>query len=168
MNGSYFLMNITRFCLLLFLQIVVFCRIDFLGIVAFPYILFLILYPVNANRYGFLFASFLLGITMDMFLDSGGVHTASCLIIAFFRNYIFKISFGLSFQYQIIKISASSLREQFIFVGLMTVIHHMIMFFLETFTIDLFVENILKIVCSIILTVIFNLLIINLFKSSDR
>jgi len=162
-------MNLIRFCLLLSLQIALFCRIDFFGITAFPYILFIILYPVNTNRYGFLFASFLLGLTMDMFLDSGGIHTASCLIITFFREYIFKISFGLSFQYQIIKISASSLREQFIFVGLMTVIHHIIMFLLETvFAIDLLVENTLKIVCSIILTLVFNILIINLFKSSQR
>jgi len=158
-----------RFFLLLSLQIAAFCRIDFFGITAFPYILFIILYPVNTNRYGFLFASFLLGLTMDMFLDSGGIHTASCLIIAFIREPIFKVSFGLSFQYQVIKINISSLREQFISVGLMTVIHHIIMFLLETFfAIDLFVENILKTVCCIILTIVFNLLIINLFKASEK
>jgi len=168
MNGNYFLTNLMRFCLLLSLQIAVFSRIDFFGITAFPYILFIILYPVNANRYSFLFASFLLGITMDMFLDSGGVHTTSCLIIAFFRDYIFKISFGLIFQYQVIKIKNLPLREQFISVGLITVMHHIILFVSETFTIDLLVENALRIVCCIVLTLIFNLLIINLFKSSER
>jgi rod shape-determining protein MreD len=48
-----------------------------------PYLLFIILYPVNGNRSGLLITSFLLGLTMDVFSNSGGVHAAACVIILF-------------------------------------------------------------------------------------
>jgi hypothetical protein len=41
--------------------------------------LFIILYPVNGNRLGFLL---LLGLTMDVFSNSGGVHAALSELIS--------------------------------------------------------------------------------------
>jgi len=161
-------MNFLRFCIFVSLQIAVFSRIDIFSTNAFPYILFIILYPVNTNRYGFLFASFLLGITIDMFLDSGGIHTTSCLIIAFFRENLFRISFGRSYQYQIIKINSSPFKEQLTFVALLTIVHHVILFSLEAFSLELFAKNLFKLLVSIILTTSLSLLIINLFKSYRR
>jgi hypothetical protein len=50
---------------------------NFLGfIMPLPYLLFIILYPVNGNRSGLLITSFL-GLTMDVFSNSGGVHAAA-------------------------------------------------------------------------------------------
>ena len=104
--NSTFLLNIFRFTVLLALQIVLFNNINFLGYVnPFPYILFIILYPVNGNRAGLLAASFLLGLTMDMFCNSGGVHATASLVLAFFRPSIFKFAFGISYEYQTVKIA---------------------------------------------------------------
>jgi cell shape-determining protein MreD len=66
--NSTLLVNIFRFILLLAVQIVIF-NMNFLGfIMPLPYLLFIILYPVNGNRSGLLITSFLLGLTMDVFL----------------------------------------------------------------------------------------------------
>jgi hypothetical protein len=52
--NSALLTNIARFILLLLAQVLIFNRIDFLGFInPFPYILFIILYPVNGNKMGF-------------------------------------------------------------------------------------------------------------------
>ncbi len=103
--NSTLLYNILRFILLLAAQIVVFNNIDFGGYInPFPYILFIILYPVNGNKSGLLITSFLLGLTMDFFCNSGGVHAASCLILAYIRPSVFKFSFGLSYEYQTVRI----------------------------------------------------------------
>ena len=76
--NSALLGNITRFILLLIAQILIFNRIDLFGFInPFPYVLFIILYPVNGNKSGLLAASFLLGLLMDMFWNSGGVHAAA-------------------------------------------------------------------------------------------
>ena len=69
--NSTLLLNSFRFVILLALQVVIFNNINFLGYInPLPYILFIILYPVNANRAGLLVASFLLGLVMDMFCNS--------------------------------------------------------------------------------------------------
>jgi len=109
--------NITRFLLLLLAQVMIFNRIDLFGFInPFPYVLFIILYPVNGNKSGLLAASFLLGLSMDMFCNSGGVHAASCLILAFFRPAIFKFSFGLSYEYQTVKLNDVLTPERFSFI----------------------------------------------------
>jgi len=104
--NSAMLFNITRFILLLAVQVVIFNNFNFLGYInPFPYILFIILYPVNGNKYGLLAASFFLGLIMDLFCNSGGVHAAACLTLAYFRPSIFKFSFGLSYEYQTVRLN---------------------------------------------------------------
>ena len=96
--NSAFLSNIARFILLLATQITIFNNIDFLGYInPFPYILFIILFPVNGNKSILVLSSFFIGIIIDLFCNSGGVHAASCLLLAYVRPIIFKFSFGLSY-----------------------------------------------------------------------
>lgn len=167
--NSEFLLNIVRFFLLLFMQIAVFDNIELFGyITPYPYILFIILYPVNSNRYGLLFWSFLLGLTMDMFSNSGGIHTTACLVLAYFRHHIFRVSFGLSYEYQTIKINSSSVQEQLVFVSFSVLVHHLVLFLLEAFNFNLFGYALLKTLLSGVFTVIFSVLIINLFKSTKK
>ena len=97
--NSALLYNIARFILLLMAQVLIFNNFNFLGYInPYPYILFILLFPVNGNKYGLLAASFLLGITMDLFCNSGGVHTAACVLLAYLRPYLFRFSFGLSYE----------------------------------------------------------------------
>ena len=168
MNNDFF-KNIARFFLLVLLQVVVFNNMYLFGYInPYPYILFIVLFPVNSHRYGLLLWSFLLGLTVDMFSDSGGIHTASCLILAYYRHNLFRISFGLSYEYQTIKIPSSPLKEQIVFIGLSVLIHHFVLFFLEAFSFQLVGYTLLKVLFSGVFTLIFSVLIINLFKSSKK
>lgn len=168
MNSAFF-QNIIRFIVLILLQIVVFNNINFSGYInPYPYIVFLILYPVNANRYGLLIAGFLLGLTMDMFSDSGGIHSAACLVMAYFRPAAFKVAFGLSYEYQTIKISKEPLLKQFVFVGIVVLFHHLVLFLLEGFSWILLGKALLKVLFSGIITLTFSLLIINLFSAQKK
>ena len=94
--NSAVLFNIARFILLLAVQVVVFNNINFFGFLnPYPYVLFLLLYPVNGNKFGLLVAAFFLGIVMDMFCNSGGVHAAASVTLAYLRPTFFKFSFGI-------------------------------------------------------------------------
>ena len=87
--------NIARFIILILLQVLVLNNINFLGYInPYIYILFIILYPIKNNRLLFIFLSFLLGLTVDLFLDSGGVHAAACVTIAYIRPILLKFSFA--------------------------------------------------------------------------
>ena len=96
MNNLVFI-NISRFVGLVLLQVIVCNNINFLGYIN-PniYVLFILLYPVANNRLLFIFLSFLLGLSVDMFLDSGGTHAAASVTIAYIRPLFLKFSFGAS------------------------------------------------------------------------
>lgn len=167
--NSVLLNNIARFILLLAAQILLFNNINFLGYInPYPYVLFIILYPVNGNKYGLLAASFFLGLLMDMFLNSGGVHATSCVILAYFRPAIFKFSFGLSYEYQTVRLNDVLTPERFSFLFISIVLHHIILFILEIFTIDFFWNIIVRTLVSTIFTIIISILIIYLIKPNKR
>lgn len=163
------LFNMARFILLLAVQVVIFNNFNFLGYInPFPYILFIILYPVNGNKYALLMSSFFLGITMDLFCNSGGVHAAACLLLAFVRPSIFKFSFGLSYEYQTVRLNDTLTPERFSFILLAVIIHHLTLFVLEVFTFEYLWDIVLRTIISTIFTIIICTLIIYLIKPSKR
>ena len=167
--NSTILANIIRFILLLAAQVVIFNNMDFMGFISpFPYVLFLILYPVDGNKLGLLGAAFALGIIMDMFCNSGGVHAASCLVLAYSRPAIFKFSFGLSYEYQTIKINDVLTPERFSFILISVVIHHIVLFILEVFKISYLLDILIRTVSSTIFTIILCITLIYIFKPSKR
>jgi rod shape-determining protein MreD len=167
--NSTLLVNIFRFVLLLAVQIIIFNNMNFLGYISpFPYILFIILYPVNGNKSGLLIASFLLGLIMDMFSNSGGIHTTACLVLAYFRPFIFKFSFGLSYEYQTVKLNDVLTPERFSFILLSVVIHHLILFILEAFQFSFILDILLRTLLSTVFTLLICIIIIYLIKPNKR
>jgi len=167
--NSAVLVNIARFILLLAAQVLIFNNVNFLGYInPYPYMLFIILYPVNGNKYGLLAASFFLGIIMDMFCNSGGVHAAACIVLAFYRPYIFKFSFGLSYEYQTVRLNDVLTPERFSFILIAVVIHHFVLFLLEIFKLSFILEILLKTLLSTIFTIILCITIIYLIKPAKR
>ncbi|WP_291102301.1 MULTISPECIES: rod shape-determining protein MreD [unclassified Flavobacterium] len=168
MNSALFV-NVFRFILLLAVQIIIFNNMNFLGYISpFPYILFIILYPVNGNKSGLLLASFLLGFIMDMFSNSGGIHTTACIVLAYYRPYIFKFSFGLSYEYQTIKLNDVLTPERFSFILLAALIHHFTLFLLEAFQFSFFWDILLQTLLSTAFTIILCIIIIYLIKPNRR
>jgi len=168
MNSTLFV-NIARFILLLAAQVLIFNNVNFMGYInPYPYILFLILYPVNGNKIGLLLSGFLLGIIMDMFCNSGGVHAAACLLLAYYRPYIFKFSFGLSYEYQTVKLNDVLTPERFSFILIAVVIHHFTLFLLEIFRLNFLWEIFLKTILSTLFTILICIIIIYLIKPNKR
>lgn len=162
-------MNFVRFFLLLTAQIVIFNNIDLFGYInPFPYILFIILYPVNGNKPMLIISSFLLGITMDLFSNSGGVHAASCLILAYSRPYIFKFAFGLSYEYQTVRINDVITPERFSFLLLAVIVHHFTLFILEVFQLSSLWDILLRTILGTLFTLLMCIVLIYIFKPSRR
>ena len=167
--NSALLGNIARFILLLTGQILIFNRIDLFGFInPFPYVLFIILYPVNGNKSGLLAASFLLGLLMDMFWNSGGVHAAACLVLAYYRPAIFKFSFGLSYEYQTVRLNEVVTPERFSFLLIAIVLHHFVLFVLEVFKVSFLWDILVRTLLSTIFTIITCIIIIYIIKPSKR
>jgi rod shape-determining protein MreD len=167
--NSALLVNIFRFIMLLTIQVVIFNNMNFLGYISpFPYILYIILYPVNSNRTGLIISSFLLGLTMDMFCNSGGIHATACVILAYYRPYIFKFSFGLSYEYQTIRLNESLTPERFSFILVSVLLHHIVLFVLLAFQFNFIWDVLLRTLFSSIFTIITSIIIIYLIKPNKR
>lgn len=159
------LINSFRFILFAFLQIVLFNHIHLFGYATpLPYILFILLYPLHSNRKLLLICSFLLGLIIDIFNNSGGVHTTACLFIAFFRDSFLKISYGVSYEYHMIKITEKISKELITYILLSVLIHHFIFYSLEIFNFEFILEILLKTVSSTVITSIFCFILIAFLK----
>ena len=167
--NSALIINIIRFILLLAAQIVIFNNINLFGYInPYPYILFILLYPVNSNKSGLLIASFCLGLVVDLFSNSGGIHAASCLILAYVRPTFFKFAFGLSYEYQTVKINDRLSPERFTFILISISTHHLILFLLEYFKFSFILSALLRTILSAIFTLIVSILIIYIFKPNKK
>jgi len=78
-------LRILFFILLVLLQVLVFSNMRIGAYVPYVYVLFILIFPIKSDRSIFLFSSFLLGLSLDFFFSSGGVHAAACTIIAYIR-----------------------------------------------------------------------------------
>lgn len=95
MNNVY-VTNITRFFILTLLQVLILKRIafnfgDFAFIHLIIYPLFLLLLPLNIPRPLIMVIGFILGMTIDIFYDSPGVHASTCVFIAYVRPMILSL-----------------------------------------------------------------------------
>ena len=168
MNNAV-LTHIVRFTVLVLVQVIICNNINFLGYInPYIYIIFILLYPIRDTRIMLLLISFLLGMTVDMFSDSGGVHAAASLVLAYARPIILKNSFGMLYEHQSIKFSNTDLGNLITYIILATIIHHTVLFSLEIFNITGIILILKKTLFSSIFTVLLSVLIIILFSRNQK
>ncbi|WP_299050067.1 rod shape-determining protein MreD [uncultured Polaribacter sp.] len=124
------LSTIFLFIFLLLLQVLILNNINFIrNINPYLYIAFVFIYPLKENRFPFLFLSFLLGLFIDFFSDSGGIHAFSILSIAYIRLFFIRVFFKkLPTDYSFFNLKSEAFGKVFNYVTTLTIIHHLIYF----------------------------------------
>ncbi|WP_417197026.1 rod shape-determining protein MreD [Bizionia sp.] len=154
MNNNVLLYSV-QFIVLVLAQVLVFNHINFLGSInPYIYVIFILLFPVNNNRLVFLLLSFALGLTIDMFSDSGGVHAAAAVTIAFIRPVVLKFCFGSVYEHHTIKFKNVDFGAKVIYFIILIFIHHFILFALEIFNFNDIILVLQKTLFSSIFTII--------------
>jgi hypothetical protein len=124
------------------------------------YILFLYWYPIKENRAAFIGLGFLLGLSIDFFSDTMALHSAATITIAYLRPTIMRFVFGINYEFQSFKLSNATRAQQFTFLALLILVHHLVYFSLEIFSIAnlyLIVKKVLSIgFASIVLCLLFS------------
>jgi rod shape-determining protein MreD len=161
--------NSIRFITLLLVQVVICNNINFLGYInPYIYIVFIFLFPIRENRLILLVTSFLLGLLVDMFSDSGGVHAASAVCLAYARPVLLKSSFGMLYEHQSIKFSNTEVGSIISYIIFGTLIHHFVLFSLEVFNITNILLIVKKTLFSSIFTILLSVLIIMIFSRNQK
>lgn len=150
-----------RFFLLILLQVLILNNIQLSGYInPYLYILFVLMLPIQSPIWLVLTASFLLGLTMDMFSNSGGIHAASCVLIGFVRKPIltfFSPRDGFDFG-SVPSLDYLGTASYLYYTLILTSIHHFIFFFLEEFSFNEFFSTFFRAMFSIVFTMLLILL----------
>ena len=168
MQNNQIFINIVRFSVLMLLQVIVLNHINFTGYVnPYAYLIFILLFPFDASKTLLIFLSFLLGLSVDIFSDSGGVHAAACVLVGFLRPMLLKFSFGVSYQYNAVKLNKVTFKERLLYITLVVFIHHFVLFSLEIFSPAHIVLILTSTLFSGIFSVLLILCILLLFKTKE-
>lgn len=85
MIGIY-LQTMLRFLLLVLLQVLVFSHIELSGYIQpYIYVLFILLLPFETPGWLLLILGFITGLSIDLFLNTPGLHSAATVFMAFLR-----------------------------------------------------------------------------------
>jgi cell shape-determining protein MreD len=161
--------NIIRFLVLVLFQALIGNHINFLGYInPYIYILFIILYPTKNNRVLFIFLSFLLGLSIDLFTDSGGIHAAACVFVAYARPLLLRSSFGVQYENYALKFDNIELGDKLSYITFLTLLHHTILFSLEIFSISKIILIFQKTLFSSIFTILMCMLITIIFSRKTK
>ncbi len=130
------LQNIVRFIILVLLQVLVLNNIQFLGFVnPYIYILFILSLPVRTARWVSLLLAFGLGLTIDIFSNTPGMHSSATVLIAFLRNGIINLFINIDEgNNPTPSYHSFSVATYVKYVIFMVLIHHGALFFLEAFS----------------------------------
>jgi rod shape-determining protein MreD len=167
--NNFLSIHTIRFFSLVVFQVLILNHINFLGYInPYIYILFIALFPIKNNRMTLILLSFLLGLTIDLFLDSGGVHAAASVLIAYARPVILKSSFGTIYEHQTIKFNSVDFGSKLTYFTILTVIHHFVLFSLEIFSFSKIILVLQKTLFSSIFTIFLSVIITILFSRKTK
>jgi len=150
--------EILYFLVFVLLQTLVVNNIHLFGIVTpFIYVYVIMKFRLNISRSSLIILSFLLGLSIDIFSNTIGLHAATCTFIGFIRNPILEQFVDMK---ELPDGSVPSVRlfgfSKFIrYILIMVTLHHAIMFSVESFSFHqplfLFTRMILSILLSCLL-----------------
>ena len=131
------ILHIFQFFLLLFLQSFLLNNINLFGFIN-PnlYLLFIIIYRLDGNPTLLIIIGFVMGLLLDLLTQGSGGHTIATLTIAFLRLSIIKFSFGVNYDVPMGMIKGSLLRQRLLYLMLMVVIHHLVLYSIVYFSFD--------------------------------
>ncbi len=149
--------NIFRFFIVILLQLLVFNNIQFTGYInPYFYVLFILLLPFETPRWLMIVSGFLLGITVDIFSHTYGLHAAASVLIAFLRPYAVRfIHSSKEYESGLLPTMGHLGFMWFIsYATVMVFIHHLAYFFLEAFRFAHFFDTLFRTILSTMATVI--------------
>lgn len=98
---------------------------------AFFYIGFLLVLPLNRSIITNLFIAFGIGLLVDIFSNTPGVHASACLLLTVLRKFWLTFVVGAPEEDSRISIYVFGLRSMLVFVLPLIFVHHLVVFVVE-------------------------------------
>lgn len=158
---------ILLFVFLVLAQVLIFDNLYMIGFInLFVYIFFVMMLPIETNRFSVLILAFILGLSVDIFNSTPGLHASATTLMAYFRPFVLSI-YSPRDGYDAHKEPGIKTYGVYWFLRYaitLILIHHTFLFFVEVFTFTYFFHTIAKIILSSVSTLFFVVLAYLLFS----
>jgi len=154
--------NIGRFIFFVLLQGLILNDIGLWSgmIIPYLYIAFILMLPIETPRWLELLLGLAVGLTMDSFTNTLGIHASACVALTFFRPLLLRaIAPRERYEFgQRPSIQDMGVFWYFKYAGVLILVHHAWLFFMEVYSFKGFHYTLLRILLSAILTLILAIL----------
>jgi hypothetical protein len=161
--------NIIRFVFFVFGQVFILNQIPPLHHLINPYIyfLFILWLPFDIGRPVLLIWSFILGLVIDYFTKTPGLHASACVLIGYARPFLINLLIpqeDAKVNYEEPSIKSLGFAPYFVYLLVLTFMHHAYLFFLESLQFAGFMyflsKTFLSVTVSLVLAVVIELLFV--------
>ncbi len=171
---NVYLKNILRFLMILVLQVLILNNIILYWFaepagtqfVPFVYPLFLLLLPFETPVWVLLFSGFCLGATVDMFMNTAGIHACATVLIAYLRTNVLNALMPRNLSEYINQqpsIKNMGWMPFLVYSGFLILLHHLVYFSIESWSVVSVGAVLLKVGASSATSMLFILVYILLF-----
>ena len=154
---NFIVKNIIRFIILILLQVTIFNNIQLSGFInPYLYVLFILLLPFETPPWLLLALSFLMGISIDVFSNTIGIHASACVFMGFLRPFVLNyISVRDNYESNIEQgLYVYGFSWFFKYALILILAHHSFLFIVEVFSFNNFGDTLIRIILSSIFTLV--------------
>lgn len=148
--------NIIRFIALVLAQVLVFNNIEINGYInPYIYILFILLLPFETPKWIVITLGALLGLSIDIFSETIGMHMAATTFMAFLRPFVLSV-FAPRDGYEsgtFPRVAYYGFQWFFKYAAVLILAHHLVLFYIEIFRIHDFFITFLRVVLSALFSI---------------
>ena len=162
--------HIVRFIILIAVQVLIFNNVQISGYLnPYVYILFIMLLPPKLPKALVLILAFVMGFTIDTFADSYGIHTAASVLLAYIRPSILSlVSVKGGEDLEGISIKQLNFGRFFTYSGILCLIHHFTLLYLEAFRLNEFLDTFTRALFSTAISLLLILMIESLRSNPQK
>jgi len=172
---NVYIKNILRFFVIILLQVLILNKITlrwwsepsgFPVFIPYVYPLFILLLPFETPVWALLILGFILGSTVDVFMNTAGMHACATLLIAYLRTNVLSalLPRNLSeYAGQHPNIKTMGWMPFLVYSAFLIIIHHFVYFTIELWNFSNFGFLLLKVVASALTSMLFIIVYLLLF-----
>ncbi len=164
-------LNIIRFVVLVLAQVLMVNHIRLGGYVhPYIYVIFIMLLPIHIQDWQLLLLGFLLGLCVDLFTSTPGLHAGATTLMAFCRPALLRLVNGNQKFENIHDPNLEQLGGVWFlrYTFSMVFVHHSALFLLESFSLSLIGQVLLRILISVPVSVFLIMMFLYIFKGERK
>ena len=145
------------FVILVLLQVLLLNNVQFSGYInPYLYVLFILLLPFETPRYLLLLLGFFMGLCIDIFSNTPGIHASATTFMAFLRPYTIEL---ISSRDNLEVNTPPRLKNMGVnwfmrYTIILVLAHHLFLFYIEVFTFTAFIHTLTRSLLSAIFTIV--------------